>query len=354
MVVRLLIVDGVKYKLWTPKKELEEFEPIVKKNVKDIFGENSIYFDLKQKLTSRAGVGSIPDGYVITLSDPPQWYVIEVELSTHPLYDHIVPQLSKFIHGIKTYESRRGITEALYEEIKSDVVLEALVKKRIGSSEIYRFLTNLVSSPPILAVVIDEKTKELEEVCNSLPPIEKRIVEFKIFERIDAGIKNAYLFEPLYKPMVKKAPEIPITIPKEFPVISREELASLKEGKVVICPSKPEGVNFLLQYNAWGFVRIRREPEYFALYVSRPESRISFFGEVKEILYPKDPGSPITEEEARRYKEFKEGKKVIVLKPESLRRLDKGIPKGTLKKVLQGLKYVTLSQFISAKTLDDL
>jgi len=208
----MLVVDGVRYRLWTPEKE-SEFELFVKEHTKDLFGEDSIYFDLKQKLTSEAGVGSIPDGYVMTLSETPRWYVIEVELSSHPLYEHIVPQLSKFIHGIRSHESRREIIEALYTEITSDPITEAIVKKKIGSEEVYRFLTNLVSSLPTLVVVIDQKTKELEEACNSLPPIEKYIVEFRIFERVDAGIKNAYLFEPLYKGKIEKAPPIEEKIP---------------------------------------------------------------------------------------------------------------------------------------------
>jgi hypothetical protein len=224
----------------------------------------------------------------------------------------------------------------------------------IGSTEIKGFLYDLISKPPKIVVVIEEKGNRVQEACEGLK-VEPIVVEFKTYIREDAEAVHAHLFEPFYKPEVKEVPKVHIEVPKEIPAISREELASLKDGMVVICPSKPEGVNFLLQHNAWGFVRIRRKPEYFALYLSHPESEILFFGEVEEILYPKDPGSPLTEEEARRYKHFKEGKKIIVLKPESLGKLDKGIPKGTSKKGgLQGLKYVTLNQFINAKTMDDL
>ena len=46
-------------------------------------------------------IASLPDAYVITLSKPYQWFVVENELSAHPVYSHIVPQLMKFINGIK-------------------------------------------------------------------------------------------------------------------------------------------------------------------------------------------------------------------------------------------------------------
>ena len=139
-----------------------------------------------------------------------------------------------------------------------------------------------------------------------------------------------------------------------IPVISKNELGPLREGRVVICTSKPRGVKFLLRYNAWGFIRIQKEPDYFALYVSRPLSRVSYFGEVKKIVYPKDSDSPIKAEQVSRYESFGEGKKIIVLKPKSLRRLKEGIPKGPLKKLPQGIRYTTLTQFVNARTTDDL
>jgi hypothetical protein len=65
----MLIVDGVKYKLWTPKDEEKEFHPLILKCSKEIFGEKSIYFDIKQKMLSKTGIGSIPDGYVIDFTN---------------------------------------------------------------------------------------------------------------------------------------------------------------------------------------------------------------------------------------------------------------------------------------------
>ena len=82
----MLLIDGVKYGEWTPATEAE-FEHIVKEHARDIFGEQSIYLDLKHKLKSESGIGSIPDGYVVVFGDEPHWHIVEVELASHPLYD---------------------------------------------------------------------------------------------------------------------------------------------------------------------------------------------------------------------------------------------------------------------------
>lgn len=106
----MLIVDGVRYKPWTPKDEEKEFHPLVKAQSKEIFGKDSIYFDVKTTLRTASGIGSIPDAYVFDLDEPHQWFVVENELSTHSVYDHIVPQLNKFIKGI---ENKNGLNQIL-------------------------------------------------------------------------------------------------------------------------------------------------------------------------------------------------------------------------------------------------
>lgn len=198
----MLLIDGAKYELWTPSTE-DELEQIVKEHAQDIFGEQSIYFDRKQKLKSLSGIGSIPDGYVISFQGVPCWCICEVELHTHPLYEHIVPQMTKFINGVKSLSSQREVINAFYGELNSDRFNEALVRSKIGSAEVYHFISDLISKPPILVIVINQKTKELQEVCDSLP-IEVKIVEFQTFTREGIGLPvHAHLFEPVFQAPTK-------------------------------------------------------------------------------------------------------------------------------------------------------
>lgn len=66
----MLVVDGVRYKLWTPEDEEKQFHPMIKKHSKEIFGEDSHHFDVKKKLQSEIKTGSFPDAYVIKFSAP--------------------------------------------------------------------------------------------------------------------------------------------------------------------------------------------------------------------------------------------------------------------------------------------
>ena len=211
---KMLVVDGVKYELWISSTE-DEFEQVVKEHAQDIFGEQSIYLDLKQKLKSVSGIGSIPDGFVIILGDSPHWHIVEVELSSHPLHEHIVSQVSRFITGINNWSTQREIARAIYEEITRDGFLKLKVEQVIGSTEIYKFLSDLISKPPILTIIIEKNTEGLRDAISTLAHPEIKVVEFQTFIREGVGLAvHAHLFEALYKPNLPPT-EIMPTIKRE-------------------------------------------------------------------------------------------------------------------------------------------
>jgi len=201
----MLLIDGIKYELWTPPTE-DDFERIVNKHTQEIFGEQSIYLDMKQKLKSRSGIGSIPDGYVIIFGDSPHWHIVEVELSSHPLHEHIVSQVSRFINGIKNPLTWSEIVGTIYAEITGDDFLKLKVKQAIGQTEVYKFLSDLISKPPVLTIIIEKETEGLREAISTLAyPREIKVVEFQTFVRERVGLQvHAHLFEPLYQPPPKK------------------------------------------------------------------------------------------------------------------------------------------------------
>lgn len=195
----MLLIDGVKYELWTPPNE-DEFEQVVKEHSQDIFGEQSIYLDRKQKLKSLSGIGSIPDGYVIVFGDSPEWHIIEVELSSHPLYEHIVSQVSKFINGISNPNIQRGIVNAIDGEINRDAFLKLGLRKAVEPTEIYRFLSDLISKQPVLTIIIEKDTEELREALSTLRYPQIKVVEFQTFTREGVGLAaHAHSFEPVFQ-----------------------------------------------------------------------------------------------------------------------------------------------------------
>ncbi len=250
---KMLLIDGVKYEPWTPPRE-DEFEQIVKEHAEDIFGENACYFDLKRKLKTGAGVGSIPDGYVVVFDQAPCWYIVEVELSSHSLYDHIVPQISKFVKGIQNPLSQNQIANAIDDEIANNLILAAWVRARIQDVERHKFLSNLIATNPALVVIIDEATDELAEVCEIVSKsLQTKVVEFRTFIRRGVGLAvHAHLFEPLIEPLHIKVGPFPPQPPVQPPPLDRAE--------VTLHPSHLEKSRLSFRKKYSGFFPNSKEP----------------------------------------------------------------------------------------------
>ena len=259
----MLLIDGVRYELWTPPSE-EEFERVVKEHTQEIFGEQTIYLDKKQKLKSLSGIGSIPDGYVIVFGETPYWHIVEVELSSHPLDQHIVSQVSRFITGIKNSLTRAEILGAIYAEITRDDLLKLKVKQATEPTEIYKFLSDLISKPPVLTIIIEKETEGLREAIGTLAHPEIKVVEFQTFTREGIGLPvHAHLFEPLYQAPPKKIAITEIT----------KEITTAQNVELIVWPATRGRLN--ISKNDRSFF-----PDY-----GEPFTIVTDIGEFRTLLY---------------------------------------------------------------------
>jgi len=123
----------------------------------------------------------------------------------------------------------------------------------------------------------------------------------------------------------------------------------------LVCPARIElGIDFLFKYEAWAFLRITRRPDYLALYLTNPVSKILYLGEVNRLSAPLSTPSDVKEIDDEDLRTFKPGKRIVWLKKGSIRKLSDPIPSGRLGSAPQSPWYTTLKQFIAAKDTADL
>jgi len=210
----ILYKDAVRYIEYRYKNE-SEIEEMIFEHSKNIFGEDSLLL-AKRKIRANSGIGAIPDAFVLSLGDK-KWYLIEVELKNHLLYEHIVPQISKFNTAIKNSDSQKRLVKMIYEEIKNDPRKNLMFQLK-NIKEVYKYLAEILESKPQIIILIDGKNDELEEVCDSLP-FDSKVIEFKTFCRENVGVgDHIHSFEPLkyfreLKPVLIVNKNAPKTIP---------------------------------------------------------------------------------------------------------------------------------------------
>lgn len=220
----MLLIDGVKYEEWVPEGDRaeEELEQIIKEHASEIFGENSIYFDIKHKLKSKAGTGTIPDGYVLTFGNNPQLHIVEVELFSHS-YDHIISQITKIITCLKDSSTWNDIARTIRDEINKDELTAIKAKKAIQPSEVYEFLYDNISNLASLVIIIDKDRIDVREGIGNITHREITMRELRTFKRVGAETIHAHLFKPLYI-KEKAIAKASLEKPKEKKVSSKNAL----------------------------------------------------------------------------------------------------------------------------------
>ena len=195
----MLLKDGVKYLPYEYTSE-EELAQMVIEHYKEIFSESAIFFD-PQTMKTQIGIEARNDGIVLA-PEQNRWYILEVELSKHPLHEHIIPQISRFSIAYEDEATRKKIVNTLYDAIRQDIFKTTAIKNQ-KIEDLHKMLTDLIDMQPTIAIIIDQKTPELDHICRKLP-FQTQTAEFKTYERENTGIGvHIHEFQPLWKKQKK-------------------------------------------------------------------------------------------------------------------------------------------------------
>jgi hypothetical protein len=121
---------------------------------------------------------------------------------------------------------------------------------------------------------------------------------------------------------------------------------------VAVFPTRESGLPFLKENEAWGFVRVGREFDYVAMYVTGDVRQVKYIAEVERVV---SPDRADLKREPLDYKNrgaIANDKRVIMFKPGTLYELEDPVPFET--RYPQSLRYTTLEELRTAKTTDDM
>ena len=274
----------------------KDFEQDVVANYRHIFGNDTIYIDIKKKIGDN--IVTIPDGYLLDFTFPnnPRLYIIENELSVHDAYKHIGTQLLKFAVSYK--QSRLKIKDYILDylsKMPNDMTFIEKKASEMGYRNIDAMLESMIYKDTVDAIVIiDNSSAELENVLSHLS-MKIDIIEFRAYENRTGN--RIYKFIPFNNEV------------KEF-VASRggTKNVSPEEIDTIVVPAQEDGFqSAFIESNAWWQIRISvsmlDKIKYIAAYRTSPVSAITHIAEVdriekykdtnKYILYFKEPAREI-------------------------------------------------------------
>lgn len=126
---------------------------------------------------------------------------------------------------------------------------------------------------------------------------------------------------------------------RDEPLFSITELSEIlgdDEARVGVYPCDFErGLSFIHEHEAWGFIKIASQPDYFCIYLTRPYQQIQLIGKVEDLVTKDDFFAH--HDLSRDPDEIDDGKKAILF--ESVQQLSDPIPIGEQSHRMQGLMY---------------
>ncbi|MBN2314532.1 MAG: hypothetical protein JXM79_11425 [Sedimentisphaerales bacterium] len=193
-------LNGEIYEQVNYSKECD-FEKLVAENAGTIFGDKAIYIDVKRKINTASLGGTIPDGFLIDISDieNPEFYLVEVELQNHDFFGHIFPQITKFFAFYRNSKQRQKLIETMFTLFREDANLKNKIRELIGSREIYKFLKDTMDSSQNILIVIDESKAEFKEIMDTYTDTWGRMVKVQIVNHFRRNNSNILTVKPPFQ-----------------------------------------------------------------------------------------------------------------------------------------------------------
>lgn len=196
----VLFNENKKYYEFAYPKE-EDIEKDVIQNSQLFFGDKSLFIDAKRKIDSKFIGATIPDGFLFDFAEPdnPEFYIVEVELSSHDFYKHIFPQITKFFAFFKNQQSQSELIDKIFSTINSDNNLKRDFKKNIGEKEIYKSIKDIVENSQNILLVIDDEKDELPEIIDTYTDTWGKMVKLIILKKFYSGKEFLFSLNPDFR-----------------------------------------------------------------------------------------------------------------------------------------------------------
>lgn len=256
-----------------------ELEKAVVANARNIFGEKSIYIDIKKRIKSNnASFTNIPDGYVLDFRSDPKLWVVENELSNHNVFSHVGIQMLKFATQFSQGEFQ--VKDILFNALQADKELSSQVTeliKKSGFSNLSEVLDYAIYKNEYgFVIIIDEITDDLRNVTRELA----RQPEILQISKYESNGSTAYIFDELLK---------------ELEEAKSSKVKEVRDIDTMVAAAKADGFKqVFLEQKMWHAVRISEsvipQIKYLAMYEVSPISKIRWVGKVQSIKPWEDSG----------------------------------------------------------------
>jgi len=164
-------------------RDESEIVTLAKSHRRDLFGEDTIYFDIQVQVASKRRP-RITDGLLLDFRsrNRPKFWIVEYELSSHDMENDVEPQLRGFAEALKNDRTVYQLSEQIHRAIMADPEKVRRFKELSGEeSELFLAVKGIVRQNHGILVVIDDSPKKVLQALEDVP--QASLLIFRTFER---------------------------------------------------------------------------------------------------------------------------------------------------------------------------
>jgi hypothetical protein len=167
----------------------------IEQNIQKFLGEG-VYLPGNFYIYTRRNKGAKPDGFFFDFKNS-NWTIIETELLSHGVWPHIAEQITRFSIASKNPETLRNLRDSFFNKIEQGNLIEPITQQiHIPSTRLLKHIEDTIeSTPPNIAIFIDEINEDLEDLAESL---KTPISIFKV-QKFDINGRIEYFSDDYFK-----------------------------------------------------------------------------------------------------------------------------------------------------------
>ena len=178
----------------------QELERVVIANYESFFGPSSVFIP-KAKIKTPGGAGTVPDGFAVDLASR-QWYIVEVELGCHSVWQHMAPQVAKQLVAASSLETKNQLQDIVASLVlENPSVREKFDDESIKEINVRHVLVEIFEKPPIIGLPIDFVSLDLRQWAETVKN-EVRLWLVKKYTQLGNPHLVAYDIPDDYKPFI--------------------------------------------------------------------------------------------------------------------------------------------------------
>lgn len=170
-------------------KSRKEFEEIILKNGKVLFGNDTLLINTQLKKDISFTGTYTPDAILFDFKDPekPKCYLIETMYSIQDFYGHFLQRITGFFSQNSKDDVRSSFIELICKLVNKNYHFKKKLQSLIGKEAVPEFISRMLTAKPPVLFIMEYPNLKFKETLPLFSPSWSKLVKLMIFRKFSVN-----------------------------------------------------------------------------------------------------------------------------------------------------------------------